>query len=389
MKTLSSPQPPRYWRGVCLSSTLAALVLAGGLSTSPLALAQTETKTLATGSGLQLAPNAPSQYTVKRGDTLWDISKTFLNQPWYWPELWYLNPQISNPHLIYPGDVLSLVNIDGQPRLMVTQRGDERVVNGGAVRLSPRVRTEANNNAITTIPYGDISAFLAKPGILTPEEVKGGPHIVAIRDKHIMAGAGDEVYVAGIADANAASRYNVLHVADPLRDPENNDLLGYRSVYAGTGSVQTIGDPAKLQLNEAVREVLPGDKVFPEAYQYNGDFVPHAPEQPISGSIFSLLDGEVAGRYQVVAINRGSQSGLESGHVLAVYEAGDIVKDRYADGLSANPIHTPSGIFKDEVQLPDERIATLMVFKAYDKMSYALVMDADHPITVGNKIGNP
>jgi hypothetical protein len=394
MKTISSPM--QSWRGLCVSSTLACAMLAGGLALTTNSQAQTtgSDRTLATGTRLPLAANAPDSYTVKSGDTLWGISQTFLNQPWYWPELWYLNPQVKNPHLIYPGDVLSLVTIDGQPRLTVTQRGAagnaaDQVTRGGGVRLSPEVRSEPLGGAITTIPYNVVAAFLGRPSVLSKDEVKSAPYLINIRGKHIVGSAGDEVYARSIGSAGEGIRYNVVHVDEPLYDPDNHDLLGYQGVYVGTGSVVAPGNPAKLKLNETVLEVLPGDKLFAETYKLNMDFVPHAPAGEVNGRIFAVNGVSVAGRYQVVAINRGTKAGVESGNVLAIYQAGDTIKDVYSDGRSANPMHTPSGLFKGKVKLPDERAGTVLVFKTYERMSYALIMDASHPITVGDFVRNP
>lgn len=365
-------------------------MLAGGLALSTASQAQTNSsRTLATGTRLPLATNAPDTYTVKAGDTLWGISQTFLSQPWYWPELWYLNPQVQNPHLIYPGDVLSLVTIDGQTRLMVTERGGaERVTSGGAVRLSPEIHSESLQ-AITTIPYNVIGAFLGRPSVLSKDEVKGAPYLISVRDKHIVGSAGDEVYARGIRTAGEGIRYNIVHVDEPLYDPESNDLLGYRGVYVGTGPVVATGDPAKLTLNETVREALPGDKLFAESYQMNMDFLPHAPSGTVEGSIFAVNGVFVAGRYQVVAINRGSKAGLDVGSVLAIYQAGETVRDVYSDGRSANPMNTSRGLFKKKVKLPDERAGTVLVFKTYERMSYALIMDATHPVSIGDYVRNP
>jgi LysM repeat protein len=371
-------------------------MLAGGLALSTNSQAQSSgsDRTLATGSHLPLAPNAPDSYTVKSGDTLWGISQMFLNQPWYWPELWYLNPQVKNPHLIYPGDVLSLVTVDGQTRLTVTQRGDagnaaDQVTRGGGGRLSPQVRSEPLSGAITTIPYNVVSAFLGRPSVLSKDEVKQAPYLINVRGKHIVGSAGDEVYARGVSSAGEGVRYNIVHVDEPLYDPDNHDLLGYKGVYVGTGPVTAPGDPAKLKLNETTLEVLPGDKLFAETYPYNVDFVPHAPTSAVDGRIFSVNGIFISGRYQVVAINRGTKAGVEVGHVLAIHQAGETIKDVYADGRSADPMHTPSGLFKGKVKLPDERVGTVLVFKTYERMSYALIMDAALPVSVGDFVRNP
>lgn len=395
MKTTSSPT--QIWRGLCLSSALTLSLAAAGLSLSlavPLAAqaqATDSNRTLATGSRLPLAPSAPDRYTVKPGDTLWGISKLFLEQPWYWPELWYLNPQIKNPHLIYPGDVLALVTVDGQTRLTIAERGSagESVTSGGAVRLSPQVRSEPLTQAITAIPYNVIAAFMGRPSVLTVDQVKSGPHIVSLRDRHVLAGAGDEVYAVGIANAEEGARYNVVHVEEALRDPESNKLLGYRGIYVGNGPVITAGNPAKIRLTESSLEALAGDRLFAEQYSLNTDFVPHAPAKQVSGTIFAVNGVDVVGQYNVIAINRGSKQGLEAGNILAVTQAGEVIRDRYQDGRSANAMETPSGTFAKKVKLPAEQVGTAMVFKAYDNMSYALIMEATSPIRIGDQIRNP
>src|SRR3984885_14420065 len=163
--------------------------------------------------GVALNPNAPDSYVVKRGDTLWGIAKVFLRDPWYWPEIWQVNPQVHNPHLIYPGDTLRLVYIDGQPQI-VLQRGD-------GVRVEPRVRSEPIDSAITTIPYATVAAFMSKPSVLDREQIKTAPYVLATRDLHVVMSEGDTVYARGFTDSAAAlgTHYNVVHVGDALRDP--------------------------------------------------------------------------------------------------------------------------------------------------------------------------
>lgn len=362
----------------------AGLTLAAGLVpvSSP---AQDGTRTIATGSGIPLAPNAPDEYVVKEGDTLWDISKTFLREPWYWPEIWYVNPQIENPHLIYPGDVLRLVYIDGQPRLTIGERGDGPVVSGGAKRLSPQVRREPLSRAITAIPYDVIASFMGRPTLLDKDQVKKAPYIVAMRDDHIIGAAGNDVYARRLKNAAIDSRYSIIHVEEELRDPENNDLLGYTGMYVGAGTITGEGDPAKLTLTETAREALQGDKLFPETVEVNLDFVPHAPAKPVRASVIAVKSHTVIGQYQIVALNRGAKHGLEPGHVLDVAQRGAVVRDRYASGgLGARSLGRGT-----KVELPDERIGTVMVFKAYDRMSYALVMETSHAIRQGDIATNP
>jgi LysM repeat protein len=387
MNKISSPI--QHWRGLCLSSALGCMMAMGGVSTPAHAQSSDAGRTLATGTRLPLAANAPDKYTVKTGDTLWDISRTFLNQPWYWPELWYLNPQIQNPHRIYPGDVLSLVTVDGQPRLMLTERGGETITGGNGERLSPQIHSEDLSQAITSISYKSIAAFLGRPSLLSKEEVKTAPYIFNIRDQHIVGSAGDEMYARGISNAVVGTRYNLLHVGQALRDPDDNDLLGYATEYVGNGPLLSNGNPAKVQLIETVREALPGDKLYPENYQLNMDFVPHAPKSTLNGQILAVNGVTLAGQNQVVAINRGSKQGLDAGTVLAIYQAGDKVPDRYSDGRSADPMNNPNSGFHRKVKMPDERVGNVMVFKTFERMSYALIMDASHPVAIGDYVRNP
>lgn len=354
--------------------TIAAGVLPAGVS------AQEGQRTLATGSNIPLSAEAPDEYVVKKGDTLWDISKLFLRDPWYWPEIWYVNPQVENPHLIYPGDVLKLVYIDGQPRLTIAERGQ-----GGTKRLSPQVRREPLSEAITAIPYDIVASFMGRPTLLDKEQVRTAPYLVAMRDGHIIGGAGNEVYARGIGDAAVEERFSIIHVEEPIRDPENNDLLGYTGIYVGSGPVVAAGDPAKVLLTDTSREALQGDKLFPESHEVNMDFVPHAPTSDIDATVIAVQSHSVIGQYQVVALNRGSRHGLEPGHILGVSQRGPVVRDRYAKGgLGAGALGRGT-----KVQLPHERVGLVMVFKAFDRMSYALVMETSHEIRHGDLAHNP
>ncbi|MGH8175176.1 MAG: LysM peptidoglycan-binding domain-containing protein [Steroidobacter sp.] len=378
MKTANLPL-----RSAILAVIAGLTLTAGVLPVS--SSAQETSRTIATGSNIPLAAEAPDEYVVKTGDTLWDISKVFLRDPWYWPEIWYVNPQVANPHLIYPGDVLKLVYIDGQPRLTIAERGES----GGAKRLSPEVRREPLSQAITAIPYDIIASFMGRPTLLDKDQVKTAPYVVAMRDGHIIGAAGNEIYVRGVDEAPADARYSIIHVEEQLRDPETNDLLGYSGMYVGSGPIATTGDPAKLVLTDSIREALQGDKLFPESVDVNVDFVPHAPSSEVDASIIAVRSHTVMGQYQVVALNRGSEHGLEPGHVLGVHQAGGVVRDTYSKGGLGAGSSQPMWKFGGKVQLPDEHIGVVMVFKAFDRMSYALVMENTHEIREGDRAKNP
>jgi LysM domain-containing protein len=382
MKTANLP-----FRPAIVLSLIAGLTVTTGLLPVS-STAQDTQRTIATGSNIPLTADAPNEYTVKAGDTLWDISKVFLRDPWYWPEIWYVNPQVENPHLIYPGDVLKLVYIDGQPRVTVGDRG-VAAEGGGGKRLSPQVRREPLSSAITAIPYDVIAGFMGRPTLLDGDQVKNAPYVVALRDGHVVGATGNEIYAKGIGSAAADARYSVIHVEEKLYDPDTRDLLGYSGIYVGSGPVAITGDPAKILLTDSAREALQGDKLFPESVDVNVDFVPHAPSADIDARVIAVRDHTRMGQYQVIALNRGQRAGLEPGHVLAISQTGSIVRDTYSKGgMSATATSTSRGHGK-AVQLPDERIGLAMVFKAFDKMSYALVMETSHEIRQGDLARNP
>lgn len=378
-----------HFRPAIVLSLIAGLTVTTGLLPVS-STAQDSQRTIATGSNIPLTADAPDEYTVKTGDTLWDISKVFLRDPWYWPEIWYVNPQVANPHLIYPGDKLKLVYIDGQPRVTLGDRGGEGTPeSGGGKRLSPQVRHEPLSRAITAIPYDVIASFMGRPTLLDGDQVKSAPYVVAMRDGHVIGALGNEIYAKGIGAAATDTRYSIIHVDEKLYDPETRDLLGYSGMYVGSGPVATSGNPAKLVLTDSTREALQGDKLFPESVDVNVDFVPHAPSADVKARVIAVRNHTVMGQYQVVALNRGQRAGLEPGHVLAISQIGGTVRDSYsAGGMNATKSSTSRGRGK-AVQLPDERIGLAMVFKAFDRMSYALVMETSHEIRQGDFAGNP
>ena len=335
------------------------------------------------GAGPVINPTAPESYVVKRGDTLWAIAKVFLRDPWYWPEIWQVNPQIQNPHLIYPGDTLRLVYIDGRPQLTL-QRGIER---GNTARVEPRVRSQPLEAAITTIPYETVAAFMSKPYVLSSEQIKSAPYVLASRDDHVIISDGDTMYARGFSSpAQLGTHYNVVRVGDPLVDPDDGRILGYRGTFTCSGHVTRVGDPTTLIITESARESVPGDKLFAGGDDVALDFIPAAPRNKIDGRIMAVSDGvSVIGQYQVVVINRGARDGLAPGNVLAVYEVGGTVHDSFNKGFLGGL----SRFNAKKVRLPDERSGTFMVFKTFDQMSYGLIMEANNIIRVADRVENP
>lgn len=319
----------------------------------------------------RLNPRHPERYVVRKGDTLWDISAMFLRDPWYWPEIWYANPQVRNPHLIFPGDVLTLVYMDGRPRLILERGVVER---GDRERLEPAIRAESLDDAIFTIPYDRIAAFLSRPTVLDKDTIDRAPYILTSRRGHLVHGSQTEVYVRGAA-FDEQDAYSVMHVGEPLRDPDNGRVLGYQGIYVGEGRITRGGDPATLYLSATSREALNGDKLLPVETDFPLRFVPRAPERDVEGRIIHVLDGvSLVGTYQIVTLNRGARHGLEPGHVLSVWQAGESVRDRFA---------------REQVQLPDEYAGHLMIFRSYDELSYGLIMQAANEIRVLDRVRNP
>lgn len=325
------------------------------------------------GGGVVLNPSHPDTYVVKSGDTLWDISARFLRDPWYWPEIWYVNPQVANPHLIYPGDVLTLVYVDGKPQLRL-ERGT--AVNSG--KLSPRVREEPLESAIYTLPYGVVAPFLSKGMVLEKGELEKLPYIVALRDDHLVGATGNDVYVRG-KPIDLDGSYSLIHPGERLIDPDDGDVVGYEGIFVAEGKVIRAGDPATVKLNASAQEAVKGDRLLSHALTLPMHFMPRAPAKPVEGRIIHVVDGVTQiGQYQVVIINRGARHGLESGHVLSVWQAGEQITDM-----------VKSGVFNRKVQLPDERAGLLMVFKTYDRISYGLIVSAESAIHELDKVRNP
>ena len=314
-----------------------------------------------------LAEGHPNEYVVQVGDTLWDIAETFLKDPWYWPEIWYVNPQVENPHLIYPGDVLGLVYIDGQPRITN--------VRASTYRMSPQARVTPLTEAINSIPYEAVAAFLSSGVVLEKDQIDSLPYLLTTRGDHLIASAGNEIYVRGITEERSGSLYKVIHVDDPLYDPDDNSLIGYQGLSVGDGRLIRGGDPATVALTDTAMEAKPGDLLIPAEVDIPLNFYPRAPSGAVEGRIISVVGGVTQiGQYMVVVLNRGSNTGVSVGDVLSVFQVGEEVNDRFGGG---------------SVRLPDEMAGTIMIFKTYDRISYGLVMEATQAIHIHDIVRNP
>lgn len=328
--------------------------------------------------GTVLKTGHPDEYTVKRGDTLWDISSTFLNSPWKWPEIWHANPQIENPHLIYPGDLIRLVYIDGQPRL-ISERTLKLVPGSGGInateKLSPQVRVVSSESAITAIPLDRIDSFLSRSRIVDVTKLEKAPYILAGPQKRIVSGAGDEAYARG--NFQDLTNFGVYRKGQVFFDPNTKEALGLHALGVGSVSIKSIkGDIATVNVTRANEEIRVGDSLLPsEDRSTSSIFYPSGPDTDINGTIIGVEGGvQQVGKYNVVMINRGDREGLKVGNVLAIYKKGETVIDRVNGG---------------KVSLPDERAGLLMVFRTFQKMSFALVLETDRPLAVGDSLQNP
>ena len=330
-----------------------------------------------------VSPTAPKSYTVQKGDTLWHLAGMFLKDPWLWPEIWYANPEVSNPHRIYPGDMLRLAKgtdaTGGQTLAVQLVR-----TGGSGTRLQPLLRSTKLEAPIANIPYTAIAAFLSRPGVLTKSQAEAAPYVLALRDLHMIAGAGNDIYVSHLK-ATEGERFSVLHVGDKLKDPDGHGSLGYLANYAGVAQVTRAGDPARVQIIDSAREILAGDVLIPESAGSVGDFIPHPPAAQVHGRILAVVNGVLlAGQFQVVAINRGGHDGIEPGHVLRVNESAKSVRDHCAR-ISGEGTCTR---FRD-TKLPVEAVGSLLVFRVFEHVSYALVATETNPISIGDHVVTP
>ncbi|THU02753.1 LysM peptidoglycan-binding domain-containing protein [Lampropedia puyangensis] len=378
-----------------------AMPLAQAASTTSVTVAQNQAAQQAASQGVPVSAlnaNAPSSYTVQRGDTLWAISGLYLNQPWRWPELWGMNlDAVKNPHLIYPGQVLHLGVRDGYARLSVDASST------GTIKLSPSVRSEPlAAAALPTIRRDLIEPFLVRPVIKDEAELERLPDILSSVDDRLIMGVGDKIYVRGTDQLPLSTRdgspkqFSIFRQAKPLRDPETKEILGYEGEYVGQARIvrdeffeevpdrrgRTVEEyrPATLEITKSVSDVRVGDRLdlLTEDADYSS-FVPRLPPPETTGRVISLYaDVSVANATsgQVVAVNLGTDDGIEAGQVLQILKKGRLSRDR-ENGPNAR------------IRLPDEPNGVLLMFRVFERVSYGLIMDNNDPVTVGDKLTSP
>jgi len=361
----------------------------------------------AVGAGAQalqgLKPDAPERYTVERGDTLWGISGRYLDKPWDWPQLWNLNrQQIRNPHRIYPGDVLVLDRTTGRLRVET-------------VAMSPRVRIEDLKDAVPTIPPSVIEPFISRPMVITENELDSAPKIIATEESRVVVGAGNIAYVKGLAKEKGDS-WHIYRRGDKLVDPDTGALLGYLGLYLGEARVRAFGDISRIEIIKSTQEIYTGDSLVPITIEPPVfAYAPRAPAGKVQGRVMALNDNLYeTGRYSVVSLSRGSKDGLEVGHVLALYRSPNTA--RYSlrtssmlgrtgptgnDGRRAyyeeqlnvrdSPLFNTQKPINDAdlAKLPDERYGLVMVFRAFERASFGLVMQSKLPVAIDDIVTTP
>ena len=382
---------------------LAPFAAAKTLTVSP---SQQKTATQVANDGVplsELAQNAPDSYTVKRGDTLWAISRLFLKSPWRWPELWGMNmTDIKNPHLIYPGQTLYLDKSNGRARLSTKRGGADNLE---TVKLSPRSRiSNLPDDSIPTLQNNLIEPFLAEPVIVEAGVLEAAPRFVATQESRVLLSEGDRAYArsvdgAGLSIAAGKPRdFRVFRNATALKDPGTGEILGYEAQYVGRaklirgesvsairGADVKVGEvaateivPATLDIVRSKEEIRTGDRLLPEPPLELLTYAPRAPVNAVEARIVSVYGSSVAnvGQNQVVVINRGTKDGMERGHVLAIQTDGQRLVDK-------------TGASFQDIKLPDERNGLLMVFRPFERVSYGLVLTATEPVRIGDWLINP
>ncbi len=376
---------------------------------------------------LKLQDNAPDKYVVVKGDTLWDISGKFLKDPWRWPQIWNMNrEEIKNPHWIYPGDLVVLDRSGKEPRLSLVKGGK-----GGmrTVKLSPGARmTELGSEAIPAIPSRVIFPFLSQPRVVPLDALEGTPFILGTNSERVVLGTGDEAFATG--GKPGVTRWNVLRPGKALSDPATGELLGYEVEYLGDALTLVEGAPQKIRITQSAQEILPKDKLVKADDGTAFEYIPHAPETKISGRIISAYGGmSDSGQYQTVVIDRGSRDGLEQGHVLSVYREGAAVKLSSAETSNMTWVKEAGGapnggawLYSDvrclkengkvtydqvaevnssfrktclssssdgDVKLPDAQSGLVMVYRVYERVSYALIMQSNGPVYLLDRVQTP
>ncbi len=317
--------------------------------------------------------NAPTRYVVKTGDTLWGISKLFLKDPYYWPEIWNQNQKVRNPHRIYPGDVLTITY----------GRGSTGPGASSGDKLIPTIRITRKG---TGEPISTLAPFLAWPRVVTRNDLTSAPYIVAARDAKLLLETGKHVYIKGLSHAQRGDTYGIYHAGRELHDPETNELLGTEISYHGQVAIVHPDDITTAYIESNTREIRKGDRLIKVNSKPHSLSMPiHTPTNKVRGTIMGLYDADmISGQRMIAVVNRGLRDGIRPGQILGVYSPPRFADDPYEKRLGS--FHSKQAV---AVKLPPERVGSMIVYQVNDRLSYALINQSDHPIKNGYKIGNP
>lgn len=331
---------------------------------------------------ITLQKNHPERYVVKKGDTLWGISGTFLKDPWQWPKVWKMNrAEIKNPHLIYPGDVVVLDMSNGSPEFKLLRQ---------TVTLEPGVIEEPlEKEAIYTIPPNVIGPFLTQPLLIEQGELENAPRIVGVQDNRLILSPGTRVYINNLEESDKTF-WNIYRPGSVLKDPDTNEILGTEAIYLGDVKITKFGQPSSGNIVKAKEEIFTKDRLVVASEGFKESFVPHAPENDLRGRILKIYGGVAeAGPETVVSINLGKQNGIEDGHVLAISRHGKVIRDPEYKRDKTKSADNDSKLKPDQIQLPDERIGLLMIFRTFDRVSYGLIMQTSDAIYTLDTVHTP
>jgi hypothetical protein len=409
--------PATQNRGIAMRKSTISLALVSALAVAimtfcplalmPAAMAADDTAAPAAdkaGKGeIKLVDNAPDRYIVVKGDTMWTISKRFLKDPWRWPDVWHMNQdQIKNPQLIYPGNIIVLDRSRGEPQLKLAIPISE-------AKLDPKVRVQAIPSDIPSISPSLIEPFLSQPLVIEEGGLDNSPKIVATQEDRVYTGAGNKIYVAGIS-GTPQNLWQIYRPGSALIDPEGGATLGYEATYLGTAQVTRQGNPTTFEVLSATQEIGAGDRLTPAARVAPLNYVPHAPDNFVQGRVMSsYADEGETGNSSIITINRGSRDGMEIGHVLALYRFGEYINDTVPAYpkptlVDGKPVYSGEGpdprdpivgprakkaTKKERIKLPDERYGLIFVFRVFDRVSYALVLDVSRPVHINDVVQTP
>jgi nucleoid-associated protein YgaU len=319
----------------------------------------------------EIRDNAPDRHVVVKGDTLWDISAQFFKDPWKWPQIWDTNKDtIKNPHWIYPGDVIILDRTTGT--LHIGRGGEGEMAPSGlnVVKLSPKINIQkSEHDAIPSIPYSVIAPLLSQPLVVGEADLANAPTLVGTYEQRVILGSGDIAYATGLPE-DKGLLWEVYRPGKMLIDPDTQEVLGQEVIYLGEATVEKFGNVSTLQITKAVQEINKGDRLVLPSGETPSNFLPRAPESQIAARVISIYGGvSQAGQNAIVTLNKGRRDGLENGHVLALYRKGEIVDD--------------------DLTLPNTRYGLLFVFRTFDKVAYALVMQTRLPVELLDRAQTP